>query len=310
MLLIVYKSALCLLLFLLLFIAVRSLGMAAVKARTARSRLSAGRSRAPDRHKQHLRLGYIQRHLSDLMAAVRVIPSVGMFGTISFMLMLAGTVAGVWVFRSLQGVAVLGAVLGLLPYLLLRLKLLGRQLRTRLEFLPAVEVFYQQMALTSRPNLRQVLHASVMGDRMLYPIKSSFEQLHRSLSAGAEPEDALRIFRLELGHVWADYFANMFSMALVEGVDITANLKELIGDMRRAQLYDQKARNRLLEIRLASFSPILFLLLFLGINFKLNYDNAVRSYFMEQEGRNMLLHALLLQLGSFLMGIYLSMRRM
>lgn len=205
----------------------------------------------------------------------------------------------------------MGTVLGFAPYLFLRMRLVSGRLRTRLEFLPAVEVFYQQLLLTPNPNIRRVLEEAVSGDRLQYPIKPVFAQLHRSLSAGAGgTEDAFRIFGLELGHIWADYFANMLQMAMQEGCDISASLKELIEDMRRAQLYDQKARNRLLEIRLASFSPILFLVLFLLINLKLNYGNAVRAYFLEAEGRNMLLHALLLQLGTFLMGIYLSMKRM
>ncbi|WP_438448503.1 hypothetical protein [Gorillibacterium sp. sgz5001074] len=251
------------------------------------------------------------RHLEDMMAATRFIRSAGAFAVLTLLLLLSGMIAGVWVFRSLRGVMILGGIWGSLPYLLLRLRLISGRLRTRLEFLPAVEIFYQQLCLTHRPNIRLVLDDAVSGGRLLYPIKPVFEQLNRSLSAGAgSTEDALRIFSLELGHVWADYFANMLRMALQEGADITVSLKELITDMRRAQLYDQKARNRLLEIRLASFSPLLFLALFIGINLKLNYENTMRAYFMEAEGRNMLLHALLLQFGSFLMGIYLSMKRM
>lgn len=309
MLLTVYKAALCLLLFTLLFISIRHLGMAASRVRTARGRLTAGRNRAsilvwPPCVR-------VVRHLNDMMSATRWIRSVGMLAGFTLILMLAGMIAGVWVFRSLRGVAILGAVLGLLPYLTLRLKLISSRLRTRMEFLPAVEVFYQQMVLTPRPNIRLVLDDAVSGDRLLYPIKPVFEQLHRNLSAGAgSTEDALRIFSLELGHVWADYFANMLRLGIQEGTDITGNLKELIEDMRRAQLYDQKARNRLLEIRLASFSPMLFLVLFIFINLKLNYGNTVRAYFLEAEGRNMLLHALLLQFASLLMGIYLSMKRM
>lgn len=309
MLLAVCKGALCLLLFLLFYICIRHLCLSAVRVHSARSKLSSKRrngrlSRLPSP------VARLERHLVDLMAATRFIRSTGTFLTVTFLLLLLGIVIGIWGFRSLRGVLILTAVWGATPYMLLRFRLISRQLRTRLEFLPAVEVFYQQTALSERPNIRNVLQHVVSGDRLVYPIKPSFEQLHRSLAAGSRTEDALRIFTLELGHVWAEYFANMLRMGMEEGVDITPNLKELIGDMRRAQLYDQKARNRLLEIRLASFSPVLFLLLFLAINFKLNYSNAVHFYFRDPEGRNMLLHALLLMFGSFLMGIYLSMRRM
>jgi Flp pilus assembly protein TadB len=307
MLLIVSKAALCVLLFLLIFLCIRYLGIAAIRVRSSRSKLAANRKGSVF----HLPYGArLDGHLSDLMAATRFFQSTGMFLTITLIMALLGVVTGIWVFRSFRGVWILTAVLGMVPYLLLRFRLISRQLKTRLEFLPAVEVFYQQAALSARPNMRNVLQTVVSGDRLLYPIKPSFDQLQRSMTAGRSTEDALRIFTVELGHVWADYFANMLRMGMEEGVDITPNLKELIDDMRRAQLYDQKARNRLLEIRLASFSPVLFLILFLSINFKLNYDNAVQFYFMNPEGRNMLLHALLLMFGSFLMGIYLSMRRM
>lgn len=309
MLLTVFKAALCSLLFLLLYLSIRHLGVAAVKVRTARARLASGRNGRPVL--KWLWLRRVADHLNDMMEATRFLRSMGAFLAWTVILTLAGMVAGVWVFRSLRGVCVVGAVLGLLPYLVLRMRLISSRLKTRLEFLPAVEIFYQQMALASKPNIRLVLDEALSNNRLLYPIKPVFEQLHRNLSAGAgSTEDALRIFSLELGHVWADYFANMLRMAIQEGTDISSNMKELIEDMRRAQLYDQKARNRLLEIRLASFSPMVFLILFIAINLKLNYDNTVRAYFLEAEGRDMLLQALVLQFCSFLMGIYLSMRRM
>lgn len=308
MLLTVYKGALCFLLFLLFTISLRHVFLAVWRTRSVRSRLTVRRS---GRKKPRIPYaGKMLLHLEDLMAATRFIRSVQAFFLVTMLLFLSGTVAGVWFFKSLQGVAVLGSIWGLVPYLTLRMKLISGRLRTRLDFLPAVEVFYQVLLAELRPNLRLVLHEVLAGNRLRYPIKTSFAQLDRSLASGAEPEEALRIFRLELGHVWADYFANMLLIGIQEGADIRFSMKELIEDMRRAQLYDQKARNRLLEIRIASFTPALFLILFIGINLKMNYENAVRVYFEEAEGRNMLLHAVLLQFGSFLMGVYLSMRRM
>ena len=59
--------------------------------------------------------------------------------------------------------------------------------------------------------------------------------------------------------------------------------------MRKAQRFDQMERNRLLEIRIANFTPILFLALFLFINFKVNTDNAYLYYMVDPGGRNMIL---------------------
>lgn len=309
-LLVLFQVSLSFALFILLFIGIRSLGQLMIRRRTARSRLSSGSSDSP-MMKLPDRLIPLYLHLKDLTEAARLFRSVAMFVAAAIVLGLAGVSCGVILFRSLRGVAALGITWGLMPYLVLRLRLISGRLRTRLEFLPAVEVFYQQVLLAgSNPNMRAILQSAVAGDRLLYPIKPCFEQLSRNLSAGRNAEDALRVFRLELGHIWADYYANMLQMAINEGVDIAPNLKELIMDMRRAQLYDQRVRNRLLEIRVASFSPIFFLLLFLFINFKLNYEQSVQFYLLDSGGRNMLLNALLLIFGSFIMGIYLSMRRM
>ncbi|MDF2926651.1 MAG: hypothetical protein K0R57_5565 [Paenibacillaceae bacterium] len=309
MLLIVCQAALSFMLFILLFTSIRHLFLSGQRRRAAHSRLTFDRRDLssvllPDRLKP------VYQHMKDLLEVTRFIPTEGAFLTLTVLLALSGAVCGVLVFRSVRGVAVLTPVCSLLPYVFLRLRLISLRLRTRLEFLPAMEVFYQQMLLAVQPNIRNTLQAVVQSERLLYPVKPSFDQLHRNLSAGRDISDALRIFGLEHGHVWADYFINMLQMAFHEGVNITSNLKELIEDMRRAQMFDQKARNRLLEIRLASFSPVFFLLLFMAINFKLNYENSVQFYFMTGSGRNMLLNAILLIFGSFMMGIYLSMKRM
>jgi hypothetical protein len=308
LLLLLYQISLALLLFLLLFISIRQLGLALLGRHAARSRLS------PERKQEAAQAGGllhpVNRHIQDLLEVTRIIPASGVFWTVTLLLALAGIVCGIFVFQSFRGVAVLVPICTLMPYVMLRLRLISLQLRTRLEFLPAVEVFYQQVLLTDQPNIRNTLQAVVAGERLLYPVKASFEQLHRNLSAGRAIEDALRVFRLEHGHVWGDYYVSMLRMAIQDGVGIASNLKELIEDMRRAQLYDQKARNRLLEIRLASFSPVLFLGLFMTVNFKLNYENSLRFYLHSADGRNMLLNAILLIFGSFIMGIYLSMKRM
>jgi hypothetical protein len=101
----------------------------------------------------------------------------------------------------------------------------------------------------------------------------------------------------------------MMAVALEEGADITDNLRELIDDMRRAQLAERADRNRLLEIRIANFSPILFLVIFVGVNVRLDADMAYAYYVLDPQGRDLLLDALLLIFASFVMGVYLSVRR-
>lgn len=307
MLLTILQGSLSLLLFMLLFITLRRLALVLGNRHAARSRLSSGKERIATERFFH-RLPF-RGHLQDMMEVTRFFPSISAFATCCLLLLLTGIILGVFFFQSLKGVAVLGPVCGIAPYLVLRMKLLSRQLRTRLQFLPAAEVFYQQLLLTEHPNLRNVLQAVIAEDQLAYTVKPSFQQLQRNLSAGREPEDALRIFELEHGHIWAHYFANLMRLGLQEGLNMASGLKELIDDMRRAQLFDQRARNRLLEIRLASFSPAFFLALFMGVNLKLNYENSIRFYFYSSEGKNMLLNAVVLMFGSLLMGIYLSIRR-
>jgi hypothetical protein len=141
-------------------------------------------------------------------------------------------------------------------------------------------------------------------------MKPLFELLYRNLMTSRGVDQSLRVLGLSLGHVWGDYFINILRVALTEGNRVDENLRDLITDMRKAQRHDQQERNKLLEIRIANFTPVLFLGLFLGINFKLNADSAYLYYVLDPDGRGMLLDALLLIFASFLMGVYLSMRRM
>jgi hypothetical protein len=226
------------------------------------------------------------------------------------LLLLLGMTAGSLFFQSVKGTAALGVMLGGAPYIALRFNIISLRLRNRLEFLPAVEIFYQYYMVSGAKNVKTALQLALAEQRIRYPIKAVFEQLQRNLLTSREAEESLRLFSMSLGHMWADYFVGMFRVALLEGNDITDNLKDLIEDMRRAQRSDQAERNRLLEIRVANFTPILFLLLFLSLNFKMNPANAYTYYVLDPEGRNLILDALLLIGASFLMGIYLSMKRM
>lgn len=310
--LIVGKCALLLLLFILTYLFFQRLLETLVRRSAARYRLNYVRRQSFSSRFALLasRSNRLHRHLTDLLESIQAKLPIGTFLLVSTVLLLAGIVGGYVFFQHLKGVLSAGAMLGLLPYIVLRMRLLGLQMKARLDFLPAVELFYQYYIATGQSNIRTALQATLEENRMQPAMKPIFGQLYRDLTTGRDTEDSLRVFSISLGHVWGDYFANILRVGLTEGNDLCVSLKQLIADMRRAQRSDQLERNRLLEIRLANFSSILFLLLFLFINFKINAENAYLYYVVDPAGRNMLLDGLLLIFASFMMGIYLSIRRM
>lgn len=256
------------------------------------------------------RVGKPYAHVADLLGAAGWTMTAETFAVLSASLGLGGSVAGVLLFQSIRSVALLGAMLALLPYCLLRFRLVNRQMATRLDFLPALELFYQCYLVTGRRHIRTSLQKTVEERRLPGEIQSVFDQLYRNLCVKGNDEESLRRFAMSIGHVWADYFANMLGVALTEGNDISENLKELIGDMRKSRMEEQAERHRLLEIRLANFSPLLFLALFLAVNFRMNGEASYRAYLADPTGRGMLLNAVVLIFVSFLMGVYLSRRRL
>ncbi|MEF3306419.1 type II secretion system F family protein [Paenibacillus sp. GYB003] len=312
MLIWVVKSAFLLLLFMLAYLFFHRLLQTVVRRSAARYRLNyVRRGTFANRVAQFAsRYNWLYRHLADLLESIQARLHIGTFLFVSVLLLLAGIVGGFFCFRNAKGVLSAGGMLGLLPYLALRMRLLSLQMKARLDFLPAVELFYQYYIVSGQSNIRTALKITLEENRMQPALKPVFEQLYRHLATSRDPEHSLRVFALSLGHVWADYFVNILRVGLAEGGDLCDSLKELITDMRRAQRSDQAERNRLLEIRIANFSSILFLLLFLFINFKINPHNAYLYYIVDPAGRNMLLDGLLLIFASVLMGIYLSIRRM
>lgn len=250
------------------------------------------------------------QHIFDLLLALgwRIKPRD--FAIISAGMGLVGISSGVLVFQSLRSVVILFLILGCLPYLGLRMSLLNRQMATRLEFLPAVELFYQCYLVTGCRHIRTALQKTVEERRLPGEVQAVFDQLYRNLSVKGDDEGSLRRFSLSFGHLWSDYFGSILKVALEEGNNVADNLKELISDMRRSQLANQLERHRLLEIRMANFAPILFLVLFLGINFRLNPEGSYEYYVMDAGGRGMLLNSIVLLFGSLMMGLYLSRRKM
>ncbi|TJY38536.1 hypothetical protein E5161_20230 [Cohnella pontilimi] len=305
-------AALCALLFFLLYGSFR-LGLEAAWSRWGRKRRLSARkswdwSRAALLRGTRFRRPY--DHMEDLLAAVRWKIRTGSFVSGSVFLAMTGLAAGALLFQSVRSAALLAVMLGSFPYLILRMRLVSRQMATRLEFLPAVELFYQCYLVTGCRHVRTALQKTVEERRLPGEVHAVFDQLYRALSVSGDDEESIRRFTLAFGHVWADYFGSILKVALSEGNNVSQNLKELIDDMRKAQLTNQQERHRLLEIRLANFTPALFLVLFLGINFRMNPEGSYRYYVLDPGGRGMLLNALALLFGSLLMGLYLSRKKM
>lgn len=311
-LLAVVQICFVLLLYLLLYLSIRMLLQAMMRRSAARHRLAYvhDRTLTSKLSRYMTRYNVLHRHLTDLLESLRHRISIGVFLYMTVLLALGGAVAGAVLFSSLKGIVSMTVILGTMPYVILRMRLLNLQMKARLEFLPAVELFYQYYLVSGQRNIRTALRVALEENRMLYPMKAVFEQLNHNLTTNRNVEDSLRLLTVTLGHVWAAYFANIMRVGLTEGNEIGESLKELITDMRRAQRSDQAERNRLLEIRLANFSSILFLVVFLAVNFKLNFTNAWHYYVDDPAGRNMVLDGGVLIFASFLMGIYLSIRRM
>jgi Flp pilus assembly protein TadB len=226
------------------------------------------------------------------------------------LLLLTGVATGGFFFQSVKGTLLFGLLLGLLPYTLLRSLLVSRRMQTQMDFLPAVELFYQCYIVTGERQVRIALQRTIEERRLLGPMQSVFEQLYRNLSVRGDDEASLRLLSAALGHVWADYFTNILRVALAEGAPISDSLRELLADMRKARRAGEQERNRLLEIRIANFSPLLFLGLYVGINLRYNKDNSYYYYVIDPQGRDMLLNAMILIFASFLMGLWLSRKKM
>jgi len=300
-------------LFLLVFTAVRCLLAAAVSRSEAASRLEHRRRdgllAGAERLFRAAAAGPAER-LSFLLESARAGIGPAAFLGLSALLAAAGGAAGALAIQTAKGAIVAAVLFGGLPYIVVRMTLTHRQMRSRIDFLPAVELFYQCYLTTGGRQVRVALGRMVEERRLAGPLLPVFEQLYINLSVRGDDEASLRIFASAMGHIWAEYFANLLRVALSDGTPIADNLKELIGDMRRAARADQQERNRLLEIRIANFSPILFLALFIGINVRYNPEGAWRYYVLDPHGRDMLLNAAALMFASFLMGIWLSRRKL
>ncbi|WP_053374319.1 type II secretion system F family protein [Paenibacillus sp. FJAT-27812] len=304
-------AAACLL-FCLFFIALYNLFLIWSREQQLRSKLSyqAGRDWRKLLIARFKRLEWLQQHLAERLETLQLKMTPLAFAYLSGLMLLTGIASGGVFFQSVKGTLIFGGVLGALPYTVLMTMLIHRRMQTQMDFLPAVELFYQCYLVTGERQIRIALQRTVEERRLLGPMQSVFEQLYRNLSVRGDDEASLRLLAASLGHVWADYFVNILRVALVEGVPVTDSLKELLIDMRKARRANEQERNRLLEIRVANFSPLLFLALFIGINLRYNKDNSYYYYIVDAEGRDMLLNAMVLIFASFLMGLWLSRKKM
>ncbi|MFD1954254.1 type II secretion system F family protein [Paenibacillus thailandensis] len=255
-------------------------------------------------------MGRLHTHLSDLLETLQLNMQPLGFVFLSFMLLLGGIAAGGLFFQSAKGVLLIGAVAALLPYTVLRAMLVQRRQRAQHDFLPAVELFYQCYLVTGGRQVRVALQRTIEERRLIGPMQPVFEQLYRNLSVRDDDDTSLRLFSAAVGSVWGDYFANLLRVSLSEGISIADGLKELITDMRKARRANEQERNKLLEIRIANFSPVFFLALFIGINCRFNGANAYHYYVVDPHGRDLLLNAVMLIFVSFLMGLWLSRKKM
>ncbi|AJY73857.1 hypothetical protein [Paenibacillus beijingensis] len=299
-------------LFICLFIALQRLLLIGADSRQSAGRLNYNRNRRLGARLAAFvaRFEKPHRHVSDLLESLRLSLRPEGFILMTALLLITGVTSGAILFQSVKGSLLLGVVLGLLPYAALRSMLVHRQLQTQMDFLPAVELFYQCYLITGERHIRSALKRTVEEKRMLGHVQAVFEQLYRNLSVRGDDETSLRIFSTSLGHIWGDYLVQIMRVALAEGHTVTGNLKELITDMRKSRRANEQERHKLLEIRIANFTPVLFLAFFMGINFHYNRANSYLYYVLDPQGRDMLLNAIVLIFASFLMGLWLSRKKM
>src|SRR5690554_2212371 len=106
-------------------------------------------------------------HLSELLESISSPIRTGQLLGIGFISAIGGVLIGTFFFSSMKGVISLGCILALIPYITVRMRLLTIQMRARINFLPAMEVFYQSYILSEHKNLRAVLKHSIEENRML-----------------------------------------------------------------------------------------------------------------------------------------------
>lgn len=300
--------------FFLLFVVMDWSMQLILQKQTLRTRLRSG-GRQPLQSKEKAVRGsrviqMLKKHFDQLLHSVRVpLKGDALFSMLAG-LMIGGLLLGSWIFGTWKGALLLGAMIAGTPYLVMRLLLVHKRLEAQIDFLPALEAFYQCYLITGERQIKVAL-ARLMEEKMMTgSMRRIFEQLYRNLSVLEDDDESLELFAHALGHIWSDYFVQMLKVAMHEGVTISGSLKELISDMRAARRSNEQERHRLLEIRIANFTPLLFFGLFVGINLYYNREHAIQYYIYDAGGREMLLHMFVMIFLSFIMGLYLSRKKL
>ena len=249
-------------------------------------------------------------HLQLLLSVVKYPIRINQFLSITFILFIIGLILGRLYFTELSSIMLCALLFMSLPYLLIRSYLVHKRIEAQRKFLPAIELFYQYYLITGGRQIKLALARAIEEQGIISTMHYNFTQLHRNLTLYPDIEYSLAIFTHSTGHRWANYFSQLLLVALNEGVSIKGGLKSLINDMRKARKLNEVQRHRLLEIRIANFTPFLFLAFFIAINFSVNYESSIKAYFYDEVGRKMLLYCFVLITLSFMMGIHLSRKRM
>ena len=245
--------------------------------------------------------------LHDQLIATQISLSIPVFFMLSSCLFAIGAYLGwIWFF-DIRHVILLGLLLAICPWVFLRVRLAAAQVRMRLIFLDAVEIFYQAYVSVPRRNIRVVLAKIVSEQRMPKAIAHLFREMHEQFIFG--DERALHTFAKAISHEWGYTFTHLLEVSMAEGIVLDHVLKEFIDDLRDAQKAALEDKTRLFEIRIANFSPPFFLALFIGLNLHFNFEAAIQAYFYDLHGRILLLQAFLLMVASFVMGVWLSVHR-
>ena len=108
---------------------------------------------------------------TDLLKSVSSSFRVGQLFGISVLLGTTGVLIGTFFFVSVKGVVSLGAILGMVRYISLRMRLLTIQMRSRL--ISCLHWKYSiNLTCSLRIRRRMVLKSSIEENRMLYPVKA------------------------------------------------------------------------------------------------------------------------------------------
>jgi hypothetical protein len=246
-------------------------------------------------------------HVQDQLIIARFPITALVFVGISGVLFLLGSYIGALWLNSITNMVLLGGLFALFPWLVLHMRLINLQMKLRLLFLEAVEIFYQAYVSVPRRNIRVVLAKIVSEQRMPRAIAHLFVEMHEQFIFG--DERALHTFAKAISHEWGYTFTHLLEVAMQEGVLLDEVLQTFIIDLRESRKAALADKTRLIEIRMANFSPPIFLALFIGINLHFNYQGTMQAYFYDLHGRVLLLQAFLLMVASFVMGIWLSIQK-